>query len=138
MNSHNLTAGKEILSYCAKCNLKLAHVIMSMKDSVTAHKVECKTCKSVHTFKSDKTKTVTKSSVGPKKVSRTPVEELWNTSMALNKNKQAKDYSIKNRFLLGELINHPSFGTGVVQTNLSNDRIEVLFQNDIKTLVHGK
>ncbi len=137
--SQQLSAGKEILSYCGKCQLKLAHIIMSMKDAVTPHKVQCKTCNSVHQYKSQATATKTRTSPKAKAtVHVRSASELWTEAMRINGHKNKKSYSIKAKFQVGDVISHPSFGEGFVQANLSNDRIEVLFQSDIKNLVHGK
>lgn len=140
--SEQLSAGKEILSHCGKCQLKLAHVIMSMKDSLTPHKVQCKTCNSVHSYRAQAAGTAARGTSSKTK-SRAPVQtrsaqELWNEAMRTNGHKNKKSYSIKAKFQVGDVISHPSFGEGLVQANLSNDRIEVLFQSDIKNLVHGK
>lgn len=135
----NLGAGKEVLSYCGKCQLKLAHIIISMKDMATPNKVQCKTCQGTHQYKTQ----ATTSGSSNKIKSKTPLitksaEELWNEAMKNNANKTKKEYTIRAKFGIGDLIVHPSFGEGFVQANLSNDRIEVLFRNDIKNLVHGK
>ncbi len=137
--SEKIAAGKEILSFCSKCQLKLAHVIMSMKDATTPHKVQCKTCNSVHSHKL--AATAAKKPGAPKSratVSTRSAGDLWNEAMKNHGHKTKKSYSIKAKFQVGDVIAHPSFGEGLVQANLSNDRIEVLFQSDIKNLVHGK
>jgi hypothetical protein len=138
--SQNLSAGKEVLSYCGKCQLKLAHVIMSMKDAVTPHKVQCKTCNGTHSYKAQATSTATKGSSPRSKSALVTksAEQLWNEAMRIHGNRDKKEYTIRAKFLIGDYIVHPSFGEGFVQANLSNDRIEVLFRNDIKNLVHGK
>lgn len=137
--SEKNAAGKEILSFCGKCQLKLAHVIMSMKDSVTPYKVQCNTCKSIHAHRSQ---AAAVKKVGATKTRATvqarSAGDLWNEAMKTHAHKTKKSYSIKGKFQVGDLIQHPSFGEGLVQANLSNDRIEVLFQSDIKNLVHGK
>ena len=46
-----LSAGKDVLAYCNKCKLKLAHIIVVMNDPTTPGKVTCKTCRSTHAFK---------------------------------------------------------------------------------------
>ncbi|MEK6623753.1 MAG: hypothetical protein AABY86_02215, partial [Bdellovibrionota bacterium] len=46
-----LSAGKEISSYCNKCKLTLAHTIVVMKNVRTPGKVTCNTCKSSHAYK---------------------------------------------------------------------------------------
>lgn len=138
--SQQLAAGKEILSYCGKCQLKLAHVIMSMKDVASPNKVQCKTCNGIHQHRSQAATIPKKdgSTKGRVVIQTRSASELWNDAMRKNGHKVKKSYSIKEKFQVGDVISHPSFGEGLVQANLSNDRIEVLFQNDIKNLVHGK
>jgi hypothetical protein len=138
-----LSVGKEVLSQCSKCKLTLAHIIVTMKDTKTPDKVQCKTCKATHSFKdpsASKAKNsvnkVIKSGRSSKKTTET-VAELWNK--AINKNTtDAKAYSIKASFITGDVIDHPTFGQGVVEKLIDNNKIEVLFQDDYRTLMHKK
>ncbi|MGZ3789720.1 MAG: hypothetical protein ACXVLQ_14420 [Bacteriovorax sp.] len=143
-----LSVGKEVLSHCSKCKLTLAHIIVTMKDSKSPDKVMCKTCKATHTFK-DPSAATAKASVNKviksaksksSRSSRKPTEsvgEIW--SKAINKNTaHTKAYSIKESFLAGDVIDHPTFGQGVVERLIDNNKIEVLFQDDYRTLMHKK
>ena len=51
-----LSAGNEVLAYCGKCKLKLAHTIVVMKTDEIPDKVKCNTCKSTHAFKENATR----------------------------------------------------------------------------------
>ena len=143
-----LSVGKEVLSHCSKCKLILAHIIVTMKDSVTIGKTQCKTCKATHAFKdpgAKKAKTSVnkviksakaKSRTGSKRSTET-VGELW--TKAINKNTTGtKSYTIKGSFITGDIIDHPTFGQGVVEKLIDNNKIEVLFQDDYRTLMHKK
>jgi len=141
-----LSVGKEVLSQCSKCKLTLAHIIVTMKDTKNPDKVQCKTCKATHAFKdpgASKTKTSVNKVIKTAKAARSgrksteTVGELW--TKAINKNAaQAKSYSIKDSFLTGDIIDHPTFGQGVVEKLIDNNKIEVLFQDDYRTLMHKK
>ncbi len=136
----SFSAGKEVLSYCGKCKLPLGHTIVSMKDSATIGKVECNTCHAVNMYKdpASKAKKV-KSTSGRKKTTRkktVSVGELWMEEMGKASGK-AKSYSIREKFESGDIIDHKKFGPGIVQ-ELIDDKIEVLFQHELKLLVHGK
>lgn len=133
------TVGKDVLSYCSKCKLSLGHIIVSMKDPTTIAKVECLTCKTTHMYKDPSTqgKKVRSRSIIPGAKSKTvSVNELWTEAMA-KANAKAKNYTIKDTFIVGDFLDHKKFGPGVVQ-QLIDDKIEVLFQHEIKLLVHGK
>lgn len=132
-------AGKEVLSYCGKCKLPLAHIIVSMKDTQTLGKVTCNTCKATHAYKdpATKTKKVKSKTQGTRKSRKSiSVGELWTEEMNKASGK-AREYGIRETFLTGEIIDHKKFGPGIVQ-NTIEDKIEVLFQHEIKLLVHGK
>ena len=133
------SAGKEVLSYCGKCKLPLGHIIVSMKDTATIGKVQCNTCGATHNYKdpatkAKKVKTVSKGRRATKK--SVSVGQLWMEEMGKASGK-ATPYSVKSKFGLGEIIDHKKFGPGIVQ-KLIDDKIEVLFQHEMKLLVHGK
>lgn len=133
------SAGKEVLSYCGKCKLPLGHTIVSMKDEQTIGKVQCNTCQANHMYKDPATKSKkVKSTTGRKRKSTktVSVNELWMEEMGKIQGKSVA-YSIRETFTVGDILDHKKFGPGIVQ-NLIDDKIEVLFQHEIKLLVHGK
>ena len=135
----SFSAGKEVLSYCGKCKLPLGHIIVSMKDATTIGKVECNTCHSTHMYKdpATKAKKVKNTSTRKRSAKKTvSVGELWMTEMGKASGK-ARPYSIREKFITGDIIDHKKFGPGIVQ-ELIDDKIEVLFQHELKLLVHGK
>lgn len=130
------SAGKEVLSYCGKCKLPLAHIIVAMKDTGTIGKVTCKTCGTTHAYKDPALKAKKVKSVTAKKSKKAVnVNDLWASEIAKS-NGSSKKYTIRESFEVGDLIDHKSFGPGVVQA-LVDGKIEVLFQHEIKILVHG-
>jgi hypothetical protein len=143
--SSEIGVGKEILSHCNKCKLTLAHIIVTMKSQTVADKVMCKTCKGTHSYKDPAANTKkaisTKKILGAKPVSARksgiPIEQLW--AEAMNKtNRQSKEYTIKGIFEQGDIIAHPSFGPGVVEKVVDQNKIEVLFRDDFRILIHRK
>ena len=104
------SVGKEVLSYCSKCKLNLAHIIVAMKDLDNIAKVECRTCKALHAFKdpSVKAKKVRRTT-GPKSQRKmVSVGELWVEEMAKIKMTPVP-YGIRSTFSKGDLIEHKSF-----------------------------
>lgn len=141
MSNSNLGAGKEVLSYCSKCKLTLAHIIVSMKDVVTIGKVECKTCHAVHAYKDPlaaKSKSRT-GRVGVLKRGASKAEmnsNVWEAAMN-DQGRKHHPYSVASKFSLGDIIAHPKFGPGVVERMLDDNKIEVIFKGDVKTLIHN-
>ncbi len=137
--------GKEILSHCSKCKLILAHIIVTMKSAAEPDKVQCKTCKSTQSFKDPSAKkkktsvdrVIKTARAASGKKTTESVGELW--TKALNKaTASSKEYSIKGSFQMGDVIDHPTFGQGVVEKLIDNNKIEVLFKDDYRTLMHKK
>ncbi len=137
--------GKEILSHCSKCKLILAHIIVTMKSATEPDKVQCKTCKATHSFKdpgASKKKTsidrvIKNARVASGRKVTESVGDLW--TKAMNKTtSQGKEYSIRESFQMGDVINHPTFGQGIVEKLIDNNKIEVLFKDDYRTLMHKK
>ena len=138
-----LSVGKEVLSQCNKCKLTLAHIIVTMK-AKNPDKVMCKTCKGTHAYKDPsaaKTKTsvdriVKKARGNTKKVTEN-ISELWAKAMS-KASGTPQDYSMKASFQAGDVIAHPTFGNGIVEKLIDNNKIEILFQDDYHTLMHKK
>lgn len=137
-----LTVGKDVLSYCSKCKLNLNHTIVAMKDSQTIAKVKCNTCKTMHAFKDPSQSKTKQTGTRIKKVSTqsaskmVSVSDLWMDKMS-NTTKKSTPYSVKTRFAVGDIIDHSKFGPGIVE-KVVDDKIEVVFRHEIKTLVHNK
>jgi len=142
--SSQIGVGKEILSNCSRCKLILAHIIVTMKSADLPDKVMCKTCKTTQSYKDPGAKKkkvsidkVVKSAKAAKGIKSESVSELWNK--AINKATQSpKEYSIKGSFQMGDVLNHPTFGQGVVEKLIDDNKIEVIFQDDFRTLMHKK
>lgn len=135
------TVGKETLSFCGKCKLKLSHTIMALNHQGQPAKVMCKTCRSTHSYKNETLATVRKTISSPAKPRATQTSEkladIWQAH--LNKlSKAAIPYNIKNDFKIDDVIDHPSFGIGYISKYIANDKVEVIFRTEIKTLIHKK
>lgn len=147
MNANQLygppKTGGDCLAWCSKCKMELAHVIMSMVGPRPA-KVICKTCRAQHNFKlapGSATPLLRSARTGTRKTSEKAitikVSELWEKKMAERKSDAMKPYNVQHTFIVGDVIQHPNFGVGLVEDVKSNGKMTVLFREDEKTLVHG-
>ncbi len=121
-----LGVGKEVLSYCGKCKLALAHVIIDMKNDTTVGKCQCKTCSAKHNYRDPDA--VTKKKTTPSEA------EIWKEALAKTDG-AAKPYAMDKSFEEGDLIDHETFGKGVVMRLAIDDKIEVQFEDALKLLV---
>ena len=141
-NSELLATGKEILSYCTKCKMDLAHTIMSMVDSTPA-RVLCRTCKSEHNYKVKKgvkdpnaAPKVRKPSTRKPKEEVVPIEVEW-TKLINASTKPTRNYAANEYFNTGDKVAHTTFGEGIVQKVIYPNKIEIIFRSDLKLLVHS-
>ncbi len=134
-----LGVGKEVLSYCNKCKLTLAHLIVTMKSDTTIGKVQCKTCQGTHAYKDPSAVKASKTRRGKKTKASTKdsISDIWMEKVASSSSKSQK-YNIKTKFELGDIIDHPKFGPGIIEKLIDADKIQVIFRHDIKTLIHNK
>ena len=134
-----LSAGKEVVTYCSKCKLDLAHVIEVMADATTPLRVKCKTCGSSHKYKVKKI-AAPKKKTGARKPRVSSEEKMMNlwTDLMAKANGDAQKYNIKAKFEIGDVIDHPKFGTGVVEKAIDANKVEVIFQKMSKVLMHNR
>jgi uncharacterized Zn finger protein (UPF0148 family) len=135
---NEIGVGKEVLSYCSPCKLSLAHIIVTMKNDTTPGKTECKTCGAVHNYKNPdeakKKKTTTRK---PRQSKLEQLKDTWMKAMAAS-DAEPQMYSIKQKFLIGDIVEHPKFGQGIVERSIDNNKIEVMFSAEVKVLLHNK
>lgn len=136
-----LGVGKEVLSYCNKDKGTLAHIIVNMKNDHTIGKVECKTCHGVHAYKDPSkvkgSKATKKTTKGKGRAPKQSNSDMWLEAVNNSKAK-SRAYSIKDKFEADDIIDHPKFGPGVVTKLIDDNKVEVIFRHEIKTLLHNK
>ena len=129
--------GGDTLSYCTRCKMELAHVIVSMlKDRPV--KVLCKTCKTEHRYRSSApAMSVAAILAGPKKAPKVAlrVAEVWEKKMSETKGKASRPYNVKESYKQGEVIDHSKFGLGFIE-EVRVGKISVLFKDESRTLIH--
>jgi hypothetical protein len=138
-----LKPGENIDSWCGKCKRILAHTIEAMVGDKPA-RVLCNTCKAQHGYKANEPgsssrqprRTQADGSAAPR-----PAGTRVNRYQQLLREKDkagARSYSIKDTYAEGDVLEHPNFGFGIAIAVKDGTKIEVLFENGPKVLVHGK
>lgn len=141
-----LTAGEEIDSGCLKCKDVTNHTIIAMLEEKIV-KVQCNVCGGRHNYrpvKPTKTKTKTKKKSSSPKMSRakTQMSRLAKTA-ADNYTKlmngrnldEAMPYAMTAIFSKYDLVNHPTFGLGLVTETIPPNKIELTFNEGPKIFV---
>ncbi len=133
------TVGGDVDAHCTKCKMELAHVIVAMVDT-RPKRVECKTCGSTHNYRSNtdvKEATKRKTKRTTTKAAQAQAQD-YETALAGRDIASAQRYRITEEFQEGAVVDHKKFGLGVVTRVLSGSKIEVIFREGSKTLVHQR
>ncbi|MFT3708835.1 MAG: hypothetical protein QM817_14390 [Archangium sp.] len=142
-----IRTGGEIDAFCGKCEMNLAHTIIAMVGPKVV-KVKCNTCGSDHNYRGVQPLVKATSFAAPKKpsaaasgVKKTPkaavVTISWDEQFKGKDLTKAKKYSPRETFAVDDVVDHPTFGLGLVR-EVRGDKIEVGFKQEDKVLVHGK
>ncbi len=134
---------KSFFTACKKCGADRYHTVLTHTSSSSA-KIQCEVCKSNKTYTLPKAgsmaKKVKATATGVKKTTRARKSTPADDFQALNTNRGTEKgipFSIKTKFEVNQKIDHSTFGTGYVKS-VQSDRMDVLFESEIKTLMHNK
>ena len=130
-----ITVSGEIVAWCTKCKLELAHTIVAIVDDLPK-KVQCNTCNAKHNYRTKPQPRSTKAVRKPKLKEPTYEEHLDRLTSGDLSN--SKEYNIKGIFEKDEIIDHPRFGIGVVLSVVKTNKIEVLFREGPKLLIQNQ
>jgi hypothetical protein len=145
MRTTNLSAGNIIEASCTRCRATLNHTIVAMVGERVV-RVECNTCHGVHNYrepveKKEKTKTSSQAATKKPTIPRQPKKdpgisdmEEWESLRLSFDSNQATPYDMNGKFRVNELINHSTFGLGIVKNIIPPKKMEVLFQLGKKLL----
>lgn len=148
-----ISVSSDVLSYCGSCKMDLMSTVVARANGKVV-KVQCRTCKKEHGYrppKGVKDPNQTPSGQPTRKLASKPkasglseeksgrsVRIEWQEQMTKHGQIQVKPYSPQGQFEVHDVIAHSSFGKGIVQKMLHPDKIEVLFEMDLKTLMHRR
>jgi hypothetical protein len=134
--------GGDVLSFCSKCKMELAHVVVAMVGK-TPIKVQCKTCKGTHGYRkvggaSTGRSTSTRSAGAAKPKLPAKSSARWEERLSQTHGKDPVPYDARKAFAQGDVVNHPNFGVGVIEEVKLNGKILVLFREGEKVLIHAR
>jgi hypothetical protein len=136
--------GADVEALCTKCG-DVWHVVVA-KVGEQIVKVQCKQCGGYHRYKSPHgaPKEVRQPSMFAPKPPRAaatstkaPVERFEKPAVAADLTKPVRTYRASEKFEIGERVEHPSFGQGVVE-QAEPGKITVFFASGRRVLVQSK
>jgi hypothetical protein len=122
--------GDEIVAYCGRCKQERTHQVVALNSEGQADRVICRFCQNNHLYR--EIKTGTKSTSTSKKYPPTKEPIVSSLSVAT----QLRQYSGKDVYAEGDVIQHPKFGQGRV-IEVRGAKIDVRFGSEIRTLLHA-
>lgn len=135
-----MRAGDDIDTYCSKCRMDLAHVIIAC-DGVKIVRVQCKTCNGTHAYKhtpASEARPRKRPATGRATGKSRSKPSAFETAMEGRDAGQAQAYRPQVAFIEGDVLEHPSFGLGVVTRVLADAKVQVAFVTAEKVLVHAR
>lgn len=110
------TIGENVEKFCPACNEQLGHVVKLVTKTGAVSKVNCSKCGLLGTFK--------------------PIANLAKIQHLATRT--GEPYSQTRTYRAGQIMTHPSFGTGEVMTVIDARKIDVLFTDRVRRLVHSR
>jgi hypothetical protein len=134
--------GQELSAYCGKCKDERTHIVAAM-DGEIVRRVTCSMCGSTHNYKvkpaaaADPAVATAGAAVSTKRKAGGSRRAKEANAFSIDPKRPVKSYDMNNIFSAGDVINHPKFGLGAVETALPPNKIEVRFQEGKKMLLHN-
>lgn len=115
MEKQGYAVGDRVEKLCAVCGVERGHVVASVTKRGQVSRVSCPVCGTRSTFKSG-----VKASG-----SRTSLQA-------------GAPYDMARTYRAGQTMMHPSFGLGEVTAVIEPQKIDVLFADRLRRLIHGR
>lgn len=130
----------EIDAYCTKCRMVTNHRVVAIHDGVIK-RVICLTCDGQHNYRPPPGQKAVKTGRAKRikkdlRRSRTVMPEAFEKWLAMKETlvDDPRPYDMSGDFQVDEAIRHGTFGLGFVTKILSDRKMEVMFEKEIKTL----
>jgi hypothetical protein len=138
--------GKNIDAFCSRCRLTLAHIVLYEVGGMIRG-VKCKTCGTEHRYhgptpgKTHSIPDVRRNGAGsihrPRTVRPADARQWEARNAAVTLDIVVWDYQLTERYEKGDVIAHPLFGRGFVES-ITDDGMEVLFQTGRKRMAMNR
>jgi hypothetical protein len=115
MEEHQYAIGDRVEKLCAQCGEERGHVVISLNKRGKISRVNCPRCGRNTPFKKGKTPTGASLST---------------------KNSAPYDWTLTYR--KGQTMTHPTFGFGEVMAVIEPQKIDVLFSDKVRRLIHAR
>src|SRR5262249_14204515 len=119
--------GGDVDAYCGKCKETREHVIAALSPKGVIERVQCRTCQSNHLYREKQAKSPS---------TRTSTRASKKDAFSMGDDGPLRAYSMQEKFSIGDRVEHPKFGLGLV-VEVRSGKIDVKFGRELKTLIHA-
>lgn len=129
--------GADVEALCSKCGDVWHVVVAKVGDAIV--KVHCKECNKEHRYKNPHGTAAKKGPSTPRapRAEKAPVERFDKPLVAADLARAPKSYRASGTFDVGDRVEHPNFGQGVVEINDAG-KITVFFATGRRVLACAK
>lgn len=130
--------GADVEALCSKCG-DVWHVVVA-KVGEKIVKVHCKQCGGDHRYKSPHDAPADKklpAAIRPPREPKAPVERFEKPAVSADLSRPAKPYRASEPYEIGDRIEHPSFGQGVIEI-AEPGKITVFFASGRRVLAQAR
>ncbi|MEZ4365069.1 MAG: hypothetical protein R2939_02135 [Kofleriaceae bacterium] len=132
--------GKDIASLCSKCGDVWHVVVAKVGDEIK--QVLCKECGARHRYRNPDKNAVKTKRAAPSKIGRparpAPVARIDEPAVAADLSRPPRRYAASEAFAVGERVDHPTFGQGVVEAATEPGKVTVFFATGRRVLACAK
>ena len=107
--------GDRIDKFCVTCNEERGHMVATLTKKGQISRVSCAKCGARSSFKPNRTGVVTRSQAKP-----------------------SAPYDRTRTYRAGQHFTHPTFGSGEVTAVIEQQKIDVLFSDRVRRLIHSR
>ena len=133
----SVDTGADVEALCSKCGDVWHVVIAKVGDKIA--KVLCKECGAQHRYRNSADKagasTIRRAT---KKKPTAPRPRVDKPVIPPDLNRPVRTYTIRDTYEPGDRIQHPTFGTGVVEASADPGKIDVFFPEGRRVLAQAK
>jgi hypothetical protein len=115
MEEHLYAIGDRVEKLCVPCGEERGHIVVSLTKRGQISRVNCPQCGVKSTFKKGKT-----------------------VAAARPSGKDSAPYDWTRKYRKGQTMNHPTFGHGEVTAVIEPQKIDVLFSDKVRRLIHAR
>jgi hypothetical protein len=115
MEKHQYSVGDRVEKLCVVCGEERGHVVVSISKQGLISRVNCPQCGTNSRFRNSKNSTGQRSSA-----------------------KDSPPYDWTRTYRKGQTMMHPTFGLGEVTAVIEPQKIDVLFSDRVRRLIHAR